>query len=196
MACSPVSYLTLVVRGSAAADSIPPLPYYCLSPRGYSNPLPPITPYYCSSPRGYINPLPPVTQLAKFPLRSLLADAYAPRPGEETSWSASLWLDTSVDLGERGRRDVGSAEEGRFGSSGPRRRAGASTRRRGRDKAIPCAEEEQAPTYPTPSRLFFVAASVSSTTSSDPDFPPSLLTLGPLILPSSATKHISIWLPG
>jgi hypothetical protein len=52
-------------------------------------------------------------------------------------------------------------EEGRFGSGGPRRRAGASARRRGGEEAIPCAEEEQAPTYPTPSRLFFVAASVS-----------------------------------
>jgi hypothetical protein len=43
-------------------------------------------------------------------------------------------------------------EEGQFG---------ASARRRGRDKAILCAKEEQAPTYPTPLRLFFVAASVS-----------------------------------
>jgi hypothetical protein len=31
----------------------------------------------------------------------------------------------------------------------------------------------------------------SSTTSSDPDFPPSLLSLGPQILPFSGTTHIS-----
>jgi hypothetical protein len=153
---------------SAAADSLPPLPYSSWLQSPPSSQLSTRSSMACSPSLSRqmrqfpIHPLcgrhfPVITalsrQMRRFPIHPLCGRHFP--------------VVSAVVRRIRGGRASASdstldqPKEGRFGSGGARRRAGASAQRRAGDEATPCAEAEQPPTYPTLSRMFFVAAFVS-----------------------------------